>query len=47
VDASEASQSQSGSLDVHGEVMSMGNLDIVVPPVVSGEDFINSGATTV
>ncbi|KAJ7841484.1 hypothetical protein B0H14DRAFT_2586873 [Mycena olivaceomarginata] len=46
VDASEASRPQSGNLDVHGGVMSMGNLDIVVPSVVSGEDSINSGATT-
>ncbi|KAJ6622393.1 hypothetical protein B0H10DRAFT_903650 [Mycena sp. CBHHK59/15] len=33
VDSSEASQSESGNLDV--EVMSMGDSDIVVPPVVS------------
>ncbi|KAJ6509639.1 hypothetical protein DFH09DRAFT_1374704 [Mycena vulgaris] len=37
LDASEASQSESGNLDVDGEVMSMGDSDIVVPLVVSGE----------
>ncbi|KAJ6543731.1 hypothetical protein DFH09DRAFT_1088595 [Mycena vulgaris] len=35
LDASEASQSESGNLDVDGEVMSMGDSDIVVPLVVS------------
>ncbi|KAJ7305509.1 hypothetical protein DFH08DRAFT_825009 [Mycena albidolilacea] len=35
VDGSEASQSESGNVDVDGEVISMGNSDIIVPPVVS------------
>ncbi|KAJ7816150.1 hypothetical protein B0H14DRAFT_2602862 [Mycena olivaceomarginata] len=35
VDASEASQSESGNLDVDGEVIFMGDSDVVVPPVVS------------
>ncbi|KAJ7817912.1 hypothetical protein B0H14DRAFT_2601636 [Mycena olivaceomarginata] len=35
VDTSEASQSESGNLDVDSEVISMGDSDIVVPPVIS------------
>jgi hypothetical protein len=45
--ASEPSQSESRNLDIDGEAISMGDLDVVAPPVVSGEDSINSGTTTV
>jgi hypothetical protein len=38
---------ESGNLDVDGKVISMGDLDVVVSPVVSGEDSINSDAITV
>jgi hypothetical protein len=49
VDVSEASQS--GTLDAdgdgNGEVMSMGDLDVVVPPGVSGEDSVKSDTATI
>jgi hypothetical protein len=47
LDASEASQSESGGLEVDAEIMSIGDSDVVVPPVVSGENSINSGTTEV
>jgi hypothetical protein len=50
VDSDKASPSEP-NLDVDGEgdgeIISMGDLDIIGPQVVSGGDSVNSGATTV
>jgi hypothetical protein len=44
---SELSQSELRNLDVDGEAISMADSDVGAPPVVSGEDSINSGTTTI